>query len=100
MALTCICLCWLIIVSQSLAIVDPAVGHGMFCYLSLVLFTVTMYDLRCPWPDRKELSQAKNSRPVTRCEAVGRPKGSVDPEGVPTTGARGCPPENFFEIQL
>ena len=39
-------------------------------------------------------------RPVTRCEAVGRPKGSVDPEGVPTTGARGCPPENFLEIQL
>ena len=26
--------------------------------------------------------------------------GSVDPEGVPTTGARGCPPENFLEIQL
>ena len=38
-------------------------------------------------------------RPVTRCEAVGRPKGSVDPEGVPTMGP-GVSPENFLEIQV
>ena len=46
------------------------------------------------------MATTTTSRPVTRCEAVGRPKGSVDPEGVSTTGARGCPPENFLEIQL